>query len=547
MKKGHKFISIALVTLLLSSSLAGCVNKTDESSSSSADSSSKTESSSETVKEGSKFTPDPDEKYKISIVSNLFGPVDEDGFMLKQWEEKFNVDLDMWYIDSTKFDEVFNLKLASNEIPDVIQARGISQFNKYYEQQVLAEVPMDAVEEFMPNLKSKLETESPGVFKLGVIEGKQYGIPAEIRLHNKYRAPIVFRGDWLQNVGITKTPETLDEFEEAFYKFANEDPDGNGKKDTYGLSKSGLPAIYGAFGFIPGLDSRMNWSNVDGQLVYTSIQPEIKEGLALLNKWYKDGVLDPEFITGENKGGYWALSHAFIESKIGYTGHGAYYHWCSPTVFAAGQDYIELEKINPQAAESLVFAQPPVGKNGASMTQADNVFTGGMVTFGAHMADEPQKLGKFLEIQEYIAGDTPERYLEFYYGKEGEMWEYDADQVPQPMGIYIDPKEMAKVGAHYGLVMFSTMEAHGLINKKSSAWAEERGFDLGGKATDLMVALPSESKYLTELKKIENETFIEIITGAKPVDYFDEFVAKWKEIGGDQLIKEANEWYDTIK
>ena len=45
--------------------------------------------------------------------------------------------------------------------------------------------------------------------------------------------------------------------------------------------------------------------------------PKAKEALALLNRLYKDGVLDPEFITGENQGGYWALSHAFINQRIG--------------------------------------------------------------------------------------------------------------------------------------------------------------------------------------------------------------------------------------
>ncbi|MNW18704.1 hypothetical protein D3C71_2183690 [compost metagenome] len=52
-----------------------------------------------------------------------------------------------------------------------------------------------------------------------------------------------------------------------------------------------------------------------------AIQPEMKEGLKLLAKWYKDGVIDPEFVTGENKGGYWATSHAFINNRVGVTGN----------------------------------------------------------------------------------------------------------------------------------------------------------------------------------------------------------------------------------
>ena len=53
----------------------------------------------------------------------------------------------------------------------------------------------------------------------------------------------------------------------------------------------------------------------------------MKEALTYLRKWYKDGVIDPEFVTGENKGGYKHLSHAFINGKIGMTSMGNYYHW----------------------------------------------------------------------------------------------------------------------------------------------------------------------------------------------------------------------------
>lgn len=49
------------------------------------------------------------------------------------------------------------------------------------------------------------------------------------------------------------------------------------------------------------------------------------------------------------------------------------------------------------------------------------------------------------------------------------------------------------------------------------------------------------------LNKIENQTFNEIIYGNKPLDTFDTFVATWKSGGGDQITKEVNEWYDSVK
>lgn len=53
----------------------------------------------------------------------------------------------------------------------------------------------------------------------------------------------------------------------------------------------------------------------------------MKQALEVLHKWYVDGVLDPEFVTGENEGGYWAITHKFLNNQIGYTNMGNFYHW----------------------------------------------------------------------------------------------------------------------------------------------------------------------------------------------------------------------------
>ena len=40
-----------------------------------------------------------------------------------------------------------------------------------------------------------------------------------------------------------------------------------------------------------------------------------------------------------------------------------------------------------------------------------------------------------------------------------------------------------------------------------------------------------------------NQMIANIITGAKDVDYFDEFVELWNSNGGAEITKEVNEWY----
>ena len=49
-----------------------------------------------------------------------------------------------------------------------------------------------------------------------------------------------------------------------------------------------------------------------------------------------------------------------------------------------------------------------------------------------------------------------------------------------------------------------------------------------------------ESKWAT-LQKLEAETFLQILTGDKPVDEFDTFVSQWRSLGGDTIIQELTD------
>ncbi|HOJ12383.1 MAG TPA: hypothetical protein PK733_17605 [Clostridiales bacterium] len=123
---------------------------------------------------------------------------------------------------------------------------------------------------------------------------------------------------------MTIAPSSLEEVETALYKFTKNHPDKNSKYDTYGCSMSGLDLIYSAFGYFP---QSIFWHEKDGKVVPGLIQPEIKEALKLINRMYKDKVIDPEFVTGENHGGYWALTQLFINGRIGLSCFASFYHW----------------------------------------------------------------------------------------------------------------------------------------------------------------------------------------------------------------------------
>ena len=50
-----------------------------------------------------------------------------------------------------------------------------------------------------------------------------------------------------------------------------------------------------------------------------------------------------------------------------------------------------------------------------------------------------------------------------------------------------------------------------------------------------------------ELQELENEAFLQIISGEKPVDYFDTFVVEWYANGGKELTEQVQNAYESGK
>ena len=379
-----KTVALILASSLAVSMLAGCNGKKEQSGS-------------------------EDEKYTYTMTMYQTGTSNPDAVMKKSFEERFNVNIDVWDVEWQQYDEVLNLKIAGGEIPDIIYVKTADAAQKYADQDVAGVIDEELLAKKAPNLLKRIKEDSEELLKYYYIDDELYSLPSYSSGTNSTGIPMVWRGDWLKKVGIDKIPQTMDEYEDAFYKFALNDPDGDGKKNTYGLSRSGLVGIFAAYGYIPSLGQSGStggyWQERDGKLVYASIQPEMKEALARIAKWYADGVLDTEFITGENKGGYWAISHQFINGIIGYTSHGMSYHW-EPQFYTdadpstSGQDRYELEKLNAEAAKALeVTAIPPVlGTGDAPVYEKPAPVKGERWMFSKELIADEKKFSRLLEI-----------------------------------------------------------------------------------------------------------------------------------------------------
>jgi putative aldouronate transport system substrate-binding protein len=543
-------ISVLMVLLLLAACSGGKggsntggdnANKTSEASDSGG-------GSANSGSELDKYVPEAGKPYTIAwLASQINAPVPDDAVMKKYWEEKYNVKFDIWYIERSQWQEILNVRLAAGEFPDVIYAESPDALSNYYKQGLIMELPIELLERLVPKITADVakvkEMEGVDPWITTRFDGKNYGIP-RFNENGVYHFTSIWRKDWLDNVGIAKVPETLAEFEEAFYKFVNDDPDRDGKKDTYALSsgyaENPFASIYGAFGYLPEY-----WFVKNGEMIYGGIQPEMKEALATLSKWYADGLINPEFITGENRGGHWSISQDFIDNIIGYSNNGPFYVNAPPPIGGdrGGKMYRTFAAAHENDGAEMVIGRPPIGPNGDSGSVRWGLITGASIAFSKKLEEDPGKLAKILQIIQDIGTDY-DNWLTAGKGIEGTHYKIDEN------GMIQDITPEGSVPEEFGLGQtFLAWEGLGMVKRMDPAYYEfaDKVSTYTDKYTNaLYTRLPSADMYLDELTKLQTEYYLEIITGRKPLDAFDEFVDRWRKSGGDQLIKEANEWYASV-
>ncbi len=490
-------------------------------------------------------------RMKITVANYQMAPTDADGEMLKYYGDKFNADFQVINIDHQKYHELLNIKLAAGEVPDLMYLREASTLTTYVKQGVLAKIDPALLKANAPRLYKALEAYAPGYLDMGKVNGALYGIPA-VNPTNVFRIPLVYRKDWMKKVGVTKTPETLAEFETLMYKFANEDPDGNGKKDTYGLSRDGLMAVFGAFGIVPFDEKTNYWMLENGKVINATVSSQAKTALALLAKWYKDGILDPEFITGENQGGYNKLSHAFIKGRIGFSTRGNYYHWTTAGAFdlidengkrqptPAVANGLELPAANPKA--EIVFGMPLTGPTGKKGIKQYNMLMN-FFTIGKLAEKTPGKIEKILQVLDESASDSFVERNTIQYGFKDKYWKL-LDEETDTFAFIPPYDKDTSYWSRIGCELWITVPLP--LKQPREQWAYKLGFDKYGIQSLIQVGLPKMMKYDTELRKIRDEAFIGIITGSRPASSFDDFLKTYMAAGGADVQKEVNDYYDEM-
>lgn len=236
--------------------------------------------------------PTPAGPFVLTMVNGIVGtePPKQDSDAMKLIREVTGVDLQVNWVPQTGYDDKINTMIAAGDMPMammVTQNRSPSIINA---------ARGGVFWEIGPYLKefpaiSKL---NPNVFKNTSIDGRIYQL---FRRRDIGGEGFVFRKDWLNKLGLAE-PKTIDDFYKVLRAFTYDDPDGNGKQDTYGLveqAPSGGEMMRGFRIVSVWFGAPNRWGVTDGKLVPEHYTKEYMDALKFYRKLYAEKILNQDF------------------------------------------------------------------------------------------------------------------------------------------------------------------------------------------------------------------------------------------------------------
>jgi len=304
-----------------------------------------------------------------------------------------------------------NASAAANDLPDLFQMVSANNDNRgallrLVELGLIA--PVDDLMPLMPE-RVKLHYNDPLSIGLVTFDGKQYGLPEPPPIPK--REGLVIRKDWLDKLAL-RMPTNPDELFKVAKAFTEQDPDGNGKNDTYGfggfIAGPGLGTrfdfIFGAYG-VPG-----QWNFSDPANFGLNVRSDkYPDAVAYFKSLVDAKVIDPDWptLTRDDFRARWKQGQFGIM-------------WEDFAALTNKSNYKPFDENFPDA--EWVTVNAPVGPDGDANY---GVYTGRGQIFGiSQKAADAGKGEAIARLLEWMATDG---YYLLGFGEEGVNYIIDAN------------------------------------------------------------------------------------------------------------------------
>ncbi len=526
-KKG---IALLILAALLISALTGCGAAAETSSVAANKTSSAAASTASTASETSSA---PKEMQTIKIFGS-FWPEEQNEvtlYFLEQAELANSVKLELEVPPQASYAEKLQIMLVGGNYPDVVNFS--SHTDKLFIQGVNDGLFVPITEQIKnaPNLLAHTYDITWEAVKTKQTEDI-YMIPRTTVVRSD---GLCLRQDWLDKLGIKLPADAIiskEEFFDIMKQFTENDPDGNNKKDTYGILPS-PPADGYLYPISVASFGDLGWQASTGKYKYMSPALEIgnasyKAALEFTSSLWTAGYIHPD----------WPILKAGDDGTKLFAGEVG-----SITAFAGhiANREIETQKINPDAKMTyLAGIKNSEGKLIGSSISA-GIWGGWAIT---NVCKDPQRVvdtydwmlsdegwriinyGK-LDVTYTLNGDTPavipDKYKELKFNSWGSIFMRRSDDPTFFLDLSLPQAQLDQTKAWIQTAMDAVV------------FAKDMGFK---------PEITNDAAY-TEADNKRKEVVSKIIMGALPIEEYDKILEAWYAKGGETFVQQMNEYISS--
>lgn len=428
-----------------------------------------------------------------------------------------------------QFNESFNIMLASDELPDIIETAWVDLYlggpNKAMADDVI--IPINEYQKYAPSFFGYLD-EHPELRKYCMTDdGDYYGFPLinESQRLALSTGPTV-RADWLEDLNLP-FPETVDDWDTMLTAFKEQKGATAPLSFNYALITNALMTFEG-------------WplSYVDGdEIKYGAVSDNFKRALGTLHSWYERGLLDKNIVSADEK----TVSNQILTGKTG------------ASLLSGGREIGKFmsDGVRPDDRFELIGTRFPSYQKGEvnKWIYASKLVTGSGIAAISTQCKNPALAAKVLDYAYTKEGDVL-----CNYGVEGKTFNYvDGEPIyselitnnPDGLSMSEALSMYVRVGGGDG----AFIRREGYINQYYALPQQQQSLDnwMIGQEESQDRVLPGltptveeaqeYAEIMNEVSRYQDEMILKFITGIEPLENFDQYVEKMKSFGLDRAME----------
>ena len=471
-------------------------------------------------------------------------PANEDDVVADYIEENFG---GRWHltIASEGITELVT-RCASGEEPDVMILKP-EEVDTIYEQGVLLE-DWSAFADKIPNRIASMGEAQTAFFTTeeGYLKAISYAPGGQ-------NWTFLIRQDWLDALNLPM-PTTPEELLNVMRAFTYDDPDGNGKDDTYGYScatrngsgDNDLAELLILF------DNFLMAYEKDGKATNAIVEGTYKQFLDFVKTIVSEGLVNPDWYT---------LGREDRKPALYQGQYGVIYYpptaLLSETISGLGLS----EDPTGEAANAIGDRWAVLGTLGGKAEPATPL-ADRCIVVSAKCAEDPAKMQAICNFLEGTASFNEHyanvRFFVDAYGEEARGWEATEDSYYQ----WTDTTKLSQEKADYfntynGLPNWGMMVNHysGNLftrNGKEVAYYTQKSWDMNtefmgyDRWSNFGLLLNIDATLTEEVTMDKEAYFIKYIIGEVSEDSYDDFVKDWLADGGQEYLDLATEGFEKL-